>query len=814
MRRRDLIKAAGACLTATALPSESFCQNPPHRESPLLPGSLRDGLVSCGEPHLDAARLWWPEPRNVWTPIGWKDHLFRFVSVYNGSLLCAPAGWLAKPDTEPYRKHENLQLNFTASPKGKVPPIPAQYTKLYKTDGGIGTQGWIEDKETPVLWTEWRSDAGIVVRQSVFAHVRGAAEIKTGTEPLYAWIRLSVAFVHPVHPPKDFTFGIQLSQVYYDVGGSLEDSVFLAINPPKAPFATPMSTVDVPAATGKQPGMQITQHNEVRLLALPGGDGKLAFHESAATARVYELHVTLPAQEGAYTDLLVPMLAEDPATFNLESRVGFDRALAEAETYWSRKPATAARIRIPEKSIEQAIRRNLQFAEIIAERNPDTGDYSFLTGAYGYDQLWTTPTSMLSHMFLDLLGYHDVVEKHVSIYKRYQGTIKPPGPAYKSDPGYFSTPRTLTAIDWLSDHGAVLELLGIHGLLTGRESFCEQWIDAIVRGCEFVERSCEYKDTGGVEGIMPPAVATDTGVPLQAVWSEAWAYRGFCTAVSLLQQRKHPRASEFEALSSKFKEAFRKAFVARIDSQPTWTNSGGEQIHILPTDLIPPPKRHDFDDAFLLDTGPLVLPWARLYDAAAPEMISFENFFRYGPNNRLRGPQTGPITRAVLKHEVSSCEVCYSWNVVNSWIRGDRELFLEGMYSLLAAGLSPQTYINCEHRNAMYGTLFVIPLATWAIRQAVIDDRIIAGELHLLRLCPLAWIPDDGTSLFERMPTFFGVVNLEFGLSDRGKTLNVKFSGEWRNRPSRIVLHCPPLSQLEMVVINGEKHRPSKEIVI
>ena len=814
MRRRDLLKGAGACLTATALPSESLCQQQPQQESQLHRTAVKNEPANCEEPNMDLASLWWPAPRNVWTPIGWKDHLFRFISVYNGSLLCTPAGWLTKSDTGPFRKHENLQLNFTPGPKGDVPPIPQQYTKLYKTDGGIGTQGYCEDNETPVLWTEWGSDAGIVFRQSVFAHVQEAAEIKTGTEALYAWIRLSVAFVHPMHPPKDFTFGIQLSQVYYDVGGSLEDSVFLAINPPKAPFATPLSSVDIPATNGKQSGIHVLQHDNVRLLALPGGDGKLDFHESATTARVYELRVTLPAQEGAHTDLLVPMLAEDPLTFDPESRLGFDRALAEAETYWSRKPATASHIRIPEKFIEQAIRRNLQFAEIIAERNPDTGDYSFLTGAYGYDQLWTTPTSMLSHMFLDLLGYHDAVEKHISIYKRYQGTIKPPGPAYKIDPGYFSTPRTLTAIDWLSDHGAVLELLGMHGLLTGSESFCEQWIDAIVRGCEFVERSSMQKATDGIEGIMPPAVATDTGVPLQAIWSEAWTYRGLCTAVSLLQQRSHPRATEFDHLAKSFKEAFHKAFVARITSQPTWTNSDGEQVHILPTDLIPPPKRHDFDDAFLLDTGPLVLPWAGLYDAAAPEMISFENFFRIGPNNRLRGPQTGPITRAVLRHEVSSCEVCYSWNIVNSWIRGDRKLFLEGMYSLFASGLSPQTYINCEHRNAMYGTLFVIPLATWAMRQSVIDDRIVAGELHLLRLCPLAWIPGDRRSAFEKMPTFFGVVNLEFGLSKGGKSFNVEFTAEWRDKPSRVVLHCPPLAEVEVVVVNGKKHRPFEEIVL
>ena len=33
--------------------------------------------------------LRWPPQKNVWTPIGWKDHLFRFQVVYNSHLICS-----------------------------------------------------------------------------------------------------------------------------------------------------------------------------------------------------------------------------------------------------------------------------------------------------------------------------------------------------------------------------------------------------------------------------------------------------------------------------------------------------------------------------------------------------------------------------------------------------------------------------------------------------------------------------------------------------------------------------------------------------
>ncbi|MCK4966911.1 hypothetical protein KAS50_07760, partial [bacterium] len=41
------------------------------------------GLIA--EPDAELASLWWPPHRNVWTPIGWKDHLFRFNVFYNGT---------------------------------------------------------------------------------------------------------------------------------------------------------------------------------------------------------------------------------------------------------------------------------------------------------------------------------------------------------------------------------------------------------------------------------------------------------------------------------------------------------------------------------------------------------------------------------------------------------------------------------------------------------------------------------------------------------------------------------------------------------
>ena len=754
----------------------------------------------CDEPNVQTALRWWTPQQNVWTPIGWKEHLFRFQVVYNGHLLVTPAGRLLKPHTKKYLG-KDFQLSAYPSPDGALPPTPTEGQKLKLFDGGVGIQGWRDDHEAPVLWTDYPRHEGIVLRQEIFGHMKGGGAVEKGDESLYAWVRLSVKHVDPIRAPEKFFFAVQLSRVHYEQYGHRDDSLYL--------FATPKAAKLDDALTakplGKEPGdgVDILQRDAVRLRVMPSAVGNVKLSETKPGRGVYNLQVELPATVGAHTDILVPMLVAPSAEIDAEAKLGFDGALAAAEAFWRQKPATAARIHTPEKYINDAIARNIQLAQVVAERNPENGEYSLLSGSWGYDGLWATPTSMVSHMFLDLLGYHDVTERHARLFKKNQGTVRPPGPAFTMHAGYFSTPKTLTTIDWLTDHGAVLEQLSRHALLTGDQKFIDHWLDPIVKGCDFIKDAVAIKGHGGVEGVMPPAVATDTVVATQAVWNQAWCYKGLTTSVKLLKRLNHPRAAEFETLAGEFRENFQSAFKTATEREPKWTDAGGKGHNVLATNLTPAPQRHMFDDAFLLDTGPLCLPWSGLVDANDPEMKAFADFFRDGPNRRLRAAQVSNLDRAVLDHDISSCEPCYSWNIVNSWRSGDRAHFLEGMYALFTGAISNQTFVNCEHRNAMYGNVFVAPLMTSSLRQAVIDDQLADGELHLLRLVPRAWVSADEETVFENMPTEYGVVNLRFKLAD-ANTLDVTFNGQWRNRAKKVVLHVPPVQGITNVRLNGK----------
>ncbi len=117
----------------------------------------------------------------------------------------------------------------------------------------------------------------------------------------------------------------------------------------------------------------------------------------------------------------------------------------------------------------------------------------------------------------------------------------------------------------------------------------------------------------------------------------------------------------------------------------------------------------------------------------------------------------------------------------------------------------------CESRGGQHANIFWTPVVLMA-RLAVLDDEIAPGEIHLLRLCPLAWLSAERETALENLPTKYGPATLRFRKSADGRQVEVLFSGQWRVKPSKVVLHVPPLTGLKRVVVNGKRYRARNTI--
>jgi len=788
--------------------SESYCglEIIPSSDSQINKYSAKErnkmlDLLKQTEPNVEIASRWWTDMSNVWTPVGWKNHLFRF-NIFNTGIILAephPQTPFAKNHTSAYAGL-GVQVAIIPSADGA---IPAKRTEPYMiTDSNanrIGRQGW-SDNPTPVLWTEWRqphfSLNGITLRQEFFGHIPGTGDVQSGIEPLFGWIRISVAEKLEFIPREKVGFVVKVNAPHIQVSMWALDNLVIAPSVSAYPgklFVENLGT--------ERPGCLLTEKNgKVRLAALPGKADSVRFIDRLDGEKDYYLYITMPAVKGAYVDLLLPFITTERSVVESEMALGFDTALAESDLYWSVKPKSAAVIETPEPLINSALRTVPKFAEVIAEKNPETGQYSALVGSYCYASVWATPHSMLMHMMLDPLGYHEVADRYLRIYKDTQGTSKAPGPNYPKHPGYLGAPRSLSSVDWITDHGAILHGICEHAILSGDRKFIDEYLPVILSACEFIRDARKITNHAGVNGVLPPASSTDRDVPEQSVWADGWNYKGLTSAVKLLKIISHPRAKEFEQEAADYKKKFCAAYIQKIKTTPVWKDAGGNSHPLVPTSFINGDDNHPFH----LDGGPLFLVYSGLLDADDEIMRDILLYFREGPNTRTFDPMGNFHQPAVLVHEISSCEPCYSWNVFHSWQTGDRMKYLEGMYSLLTGGMSRQTHISSEHRGGISGTQFVAGLAVYLVRLAAIDDKIENNSLHLLRLAPLAWVTSEMKTQFLNMPTEFGPISVSFQLSEDMKTLTVDIDADFRRKPDKVVLHIPPVKEIKRAVINGK----------
>ncbi|HWP39789.1 MAG TPA: hypothetical protein VNL70_02600 [Tepidisphaeraceae bacterium] len=775
---------------------------------------LRSGARAADEPNVAVASTWWGELPNVVTPIAWRDHPHRFCVVYDGTIIGLPQPH--KLLRHPWNKGqplEGVQLVFLPSPDGALPRQRNQPYQLTLPNGKrVGDQGW-EQRAAPVLWTRWRNDVGAptgnTLRQSAFAHMSGGGEAQTGRESMFAWIRLDVADRAPDATVNQCVVFIKVAAPHMRFDMSVHDTC--RVMPGLSPYPKPLRLEM--AHQAHRPGAFLLEDGgAVRLAVQRRGDARSIAHlPPTAEQPDHFLQITLPARAGAHVDLLLPMVPAEPAAIADELALGYDGALMQAEAFWSARPATAARIHTPEPLINDAVENSVRLARMISTTVPATGQRSLLTGAMHYSYVWVTPNCMTKQMLLDPLGWHDDVARYLEIYRQEQGRRRPPGPEFQPHPGHFGTPDVLDSGNhWMTDHGAVLYTAARHALLTGDEQFIQHWGEPILKACDFIKQARRLpRAAPGAPGVLPPAEATDISRPMQAVWSDGWNYKALVTAARLLQVLDHPRAGEFQRECEDYRNAIIAALRAKAARQPRWTDAAGRQRPIVPmTFTTDDTDGLGHEHPFYLDAGPMMLVWAGVLRADDPLMRDTVEFFRQGPH--AREPGSGELNwnvRPRLVHEISSGLPCASWNAFHSHQLGDRQRYLECMYSLFTGAMSRQTYVSCETIGGITENVFSATLAVVLARLAVVDDVIDPTSLHLMRLVPLTWISDKEQTSFQNMPTEFGPVTLKWKLEDSGTTLNVQYAASFRRAPQAVLLHVPPVPGLQRIIVNGREHR-------
>lgn len=754
------------------------------------------------EPNAAIACQWWPDVRNGWAAVGWPNACFGFKILHNGTIFTELGGskWPGE------FSNQGAQYTTAFCALGKKDFVPWEIR-----DKGAARQGWDESSPAPVYWTEWNlgHQYGVVVRQTLFAHLPGGADIREGTETLYGWMRLSIHYIYPVIPPEKilgFTFKVDHPH--------LTMVPEYSYNPAWMPYPRAL-TCACPAAPSLSGGAELVEPDGcIRMAIRPQAEASAEWipenPEQKTDGRYF--YVALPIKSGAQVDFLLtirPMPADD---VHREAALGYDGALQETEAYWQGYLAQSATVfATPEPLINKVVRFGARNAMLCTWRHPRTGDEVLNLACLRYQAGWPAQSVQVSYMTWDLFGYHELADRYLEVYRRYQGgDFVPPADGLKPHPGYLYPPKmpkgdwSIGTDGWFHHHGAIMWAAAAHGLLAADQDFIGRWTGPLVKACEFVRDARRCANHRGVKGLMPPAVGTDWEAAgscprLQRLWIDGWMYKGLLTTIRLLQKIGHPRAAEFAAEAADYKAVFVKALRTRAKEYPKWKSADGRTWQFVPPAM-------SFDEPFecrweiYLDCGPLFLVFAELMEADDPWMEGTRRWFREGPWWSYPMNVDSYFHAPVLHHEMGTGEAAFSWNIMHSLKLNDRRRYLEGMYSLAAGSLSRQSFWSVEERHNMRG--LNLNLQCYALRLAVIEEE--NDTLHLMKMMPLAWLSPEREVIFDKMPTEFGPVSLRAGLSRDRQTLKVQFKPQFREAPRRTLLHIPPVPGLKKIVSNGQ----------
>jgi len=699
----------------------------------------------------------------------------------------------------------------------------AFYEGGWRHDDNSVRQGW-NPGPAPVLWSEYAYD-GLVTRSEVFAYLEGGGEARRGDEPLYAWIRFSIVEqIEGLRQDANAAFNLLVEKP--DATPSMQRGTNLVLG---EDTRYPRRLRPSGKTYSRRNGFCLLEKgNRVRIGLAPGQSCKVTHTPPGPDNAVqyamrawHCVHVSMENRVGAHVDILLPMVPAERERYAAVARKGYDAALSEVGRFWRRRLKPSV-IRVPEPPIDDAIYNSLRFSHMLSERDPATGKLCKVNASWHYNALWATPGAMDLTMLLDTLGYHDRVAGYLEIFRDEQGTTTPPGidhewgrteteeqkGVFSRHPGYLAPPMRYKTIDWLSDNGAILYALAMHGLLSGDKAYIERFAENMVRSCEWIRDARALKGHGGHEGVLPPAVNSDMCTVFQGLWGIGWNYIGLSKAVKLLRRIGHPRAREFEREQRAYRRDFLAVFRDVVSRAPTWTDRSGRKRKVIP------PAIHGEDafrpgHAFALDAGPLFLVFSGLVRATDPAAKDSLAWYREGPPARVLRRESGCWQMGGLVHEMSSCEPCYSWNLFHSLQLGDRDRFLEGLYSLFAGGMSRKTWISVETRGGVAGNVFTAPLPIYLSRLSILDDIFKDDELHLLRVVSPEWLKHPGLSL-DKIPTEHGPVSLDASLTKNGKRLDIHYRPAFHAPPRRVVLHVPPIPGLEETRLNGKRVKGSK----
>ncbi|MDO8589600.1 MAG: hypothetical protein Q7T82_21455 [Armatimonadota bacterium] len=670
----------------------------------------------------------------------------------------------------------------------------------------------IEGGYMPISETWWEFD-GLRVTQKAFATTfagklprEGRVE---GEEPQACMIRFTVANCGENARTLRLPFRVQLTE-------RGDQAMWPPIAADESLYE-PLSVKEgiVYSRTDKERARFFVDRGDVAKL-IPRGKTVLCEMEMPARA-TRQFHVTIP--------FLTP---RSPEEIEQLKSLRFDEQHKMIAAYWRKRTVEGCRITTPEPMLNSFYSANASH-QLINTQNEvgrrDTAMANVGTGSYGV----FANESIMMIVELDRRGYHDVAEKALESFVRYQGTVKLPGD-YTSQDGVYTGAHGYDDGGYNQNQGWVLWGLAEHYRFTRDKVWLERVAPSIIKGCDWIidqrkrSKTDECVGIRAIEyGLLPQGSLEDISDFRCWMSNNDFTYWGLENVGRALADVGHPDGARLLGEAAEYKKDITAAFTEATVRSPVVELRDGTFVPYTPSEV----HRRGRSWGWISETLEGGIYFIRC-GVIQPDSKWAEWIMRDYEDNRYLSNSYGYQVPFFERDWFSLGGFSQQPSLLCSptpYIMGDQpKHYLRAYFNAFAAGYFPERAMLTEHplpdlgnwRGGHFKTSDEANNTSWLRWMFIFDEE---DALYLGKAIPRYWLADGKGAKIENAATHFGPMSMSVESHAAKGYMKMVIDPPTRNLPSKIYARFrhPEGKCMNRVTVNGKPWKdfdPEKEWVV
>ena len=503
-----------------------------------------------------------------------------------------------------------------------------------------------------------------------------------------------------------------------------------------------------------------------------------------------ELAFLLQPGEKAEFDFFLPHtpISKDEAV--ALKKQSFEQKLNETRKYWKERRSTAARIRLPEKRIEDMLQAGLFHLDLITFGEEPNGALAPNVGSYSPIGTESAPIIL----YYLSMGWHDVAKRALNYFMETQ---RPNGHIQNYQ-------------NYESETGSVLWIIGEYMRYTNDTIWLKNNREKILKSCDYL---ISWRNKNKIDSLkgrgygMIDGKVADPEDNYHQFMLNGYAYLGLSRIAEVLMGIDNNNADRLRKEAVEWKEDILETVNSLMAISPVVPLGDGRWVPTLPpwAEAIGPRALYQKKETFWSHStftvadamlGPMYLVFCEIIDTKSLEagmLLDYHSELFYQENSAFSQPYYSRHNWMQAKNKMAKPFLNTYYHTFSA--HADRETFnfWEHMYKLSSHKTHEEAWFLMETRWMLY---------------------MEEGEtLNLFNTIPRRWLEKGKSIELQGVKSYFGTLDASISADSQLDVFRVSVKCQGSSRPKNVKIRIPHPEYKKPIEIEGGIYNELTEVV-